>query len=47
MPKDASNGAKRTRDVLSDRDLMAQLEKSKRKNVKSRDFEELAKELGI
>ena len=34
-------------DVLSDRDLMAQIKKGKVKNTKSRDFEEVAKELGI
>ncbi|WP_428367163.1 hypothetical protein [Methanoregula sp.] len=31
--------------VLSDKELMAQIKKGKRKDVKSRDFEELAKEL--
>jgi hypothetical protein len=34
-------------DILSDDDLMAQLEVSRQKDVKSRDFEEVAKELGI
>ena len=33
--------------ILSDKDLMGQIMKGKQKKVKSRDFEELAKELGI
>ncbi len=33
--------------VLSDKELMAQIKKGRRKDVKSRDFEEVAKELGI
>gem|GEM_PF-1099009 len=45
--KDDSNSVNRTREVLSDRDLMAQIGKSRQKDVKSRDFEELAEELGI
>jgi len=34
-------------EVLSDKDLMEQIEKGKKDNVKIMDFEELAKELGI
>jgi hypothetical protein len=34
-------------EILADRDLMAQIRKSKRKDVKSRDFEEVAQELDI
>jgi len=34
-------------EILADEDLMAQIRKSKRKNVESRDFEEVAEELGI
>jgi len=37
----------RTIEVLADKDLMAQIKQSKTKNIKSRDFEEVAKELGI
>jgi PHD/YefM family antitoxin component YafN of YafNO toxin-antitoxin module len=47
ISKDEYDSMNRTIDVLSDKDLMAQLKKSKAKNVKSRDFEEVAKELGI
>ncbi len=38
---------KETMEVLSDIDLMKQLEEGKKKDVKVRDFEELAEELGI
>jgi hypothetical protein len=34
-------------EILSDKDLMDQIKKSGQKDVKSRDFEELAKELKI
>jgi hypothetical protein len=34
-------------EILADKDLMAQIRKGKRKDVKSRDFEEFAEELGI
>jgi len=37
----------RTIEVLSDKDLMEQIEKGKKDNVKIRDFEELARELGV
>ncbi|PXF61575.1 MAG: hypothetical protein C4B59_03220 [Candidatus Methanogaster sp.] len=37
----------RTIEVLSDKDLMEQIEEGKCDNVKIMDFEELAKELGI
>jgi PHD/YefM family antitoxin component YafN of YafNO toxin-antitoxin module len=51
ISKDEYDSMNRTIEVLSDKDLMAQLkrskERSKAKNVKSRDFEEVAKELGI
>ncbi len=36
---------KRTLEILSDKDLMKQIEESKKS--KARDFEEVAKELGI
>lgn len=47
ISKDEYDSMNRTIEVLSDKNLMAQLKKSKAKNVKSRDFEEVAKELGI
>jgi PHD/YefM family antitoxin component YafN of YafNO toxin-antitoxin module len=47
ISKDEYDSMNRTIEVLSDKVLMAQLKKSKAKNVKSRDFEEVAKELGI
>lgn len=37
----------RTIAVLSDKDLMEQIEEGKKDNVKVMDFEELAEELGI
>lgn len=37
----------RTIEVLSDPDLMTQLGEGKRKNAPMKDFEELARELGI
>ena len=47
ISKDEYDSMNRTIEVLSDKDLMAQLKKSKAKNVKSRDFEEVAKEWGF
>jgi len=44
---DEYESLQRTIQVLSDRDLMNQIEEGKREGVKIRDFEELAKELGI
>jgi hypothetical protein len=38
---------KETIEILSDVDIMEQLEEGKKKGTKVRDFEELAKELGI
>ena len=37
----------RTIEVLSDKDLMEQIEEGKKDDAKIMDFEELAKELGI
>ena len=37
----------RTIEVLSDKDLMEQIEKGKKDNTKIMDFEELARELGV
>jgi hypothetical protein len=47
ISKDEYDSMNRTIEVLSDRDLVAQIKKSKEKNVKSRDFDDLALELGI
>jgi PHD/YefM family antitoxin component YafN of YafNO toxin-antitoxin module len=44
---DEYKSMQRTIEMLSDRDLMHQIEEGKREDVKIRDFEELAKELGI
>jgi hypothetical protein len=47
ISKDEYESLNRTIEVLTDNDLMTQIRKGKRKNIKSRDFEEVAKELGI
>ena len=47
ISKDEYDSMNRTIEVLADKNLVAQIKKSKAKNVKSRDFEELAQELGI
>jgi PHD/YefM family antitoxin component YafN of YafNO toxin-antitoxin module len=47
ISKDEYDSMNRTIEVLSDTDLMGQIKKGKRKSVKSRDFEELAKDLRI
>ena len=44
---DEYESMRRTIEVLSDRDLMNQIEEGKRENVKIHDFEEVAKELEI
>jgi PHD/YefM family antitoxin component YafN of YafNO toxin-antitoxin module len=44
---DEYESMQRTIEVLSDRDLMNQIEEGKREDVKIRDFEEFAKERGI
>ncbi|MBU4373615.1 MAG: hypothetical protein KKD69_08425 [Euryarchaeota archaeon] len=44
---DEYESMKDTIDVLSDVDIMEQLEEGKKKGTKVRDFEELAQELGI
>jgi hypothetical protein len=38
---------KENMDILSDNDIVGQLKEGKKKGTKVRDFEELAKELGI
>ena len=47
ISKDEYDSMNRTIDVLSEKELMAQLKKSNVKNVRSRDFENVANELGI
>jgi len=47
IQKDKYDSINRTNAVLSDEDIMAQIRKGKQKDVRSRDFEEVAKELGI
>jgi hypothetical protein len=37
----------RMREVLADKDIMSQIEEGKKKNVKARDFEEVANELDL
>lgn len=44
---DEYESMKRTIEVLTDKDLMAQIKKGQQKNVKSRDFNEVVKELGV
>ena len=47
ISKDEYDSMNRTIDVLADKNLIVQIKKSKAENVKSRDFEDLAQELGI
>lgn len=47
ISKDEYESMNRTIEVLSDKDLMIQIKKGKIKNVKSKDFEEVATELAI
>jgi len=44
---DEYESMKRTIEVLNDKDLMAQIKRGQQKNVKSRDFNEVVKELSI
>ena len=44
---DEYESMKETIEILSDVDIMKQLEEGKKKSTKIRDFEDLAKELGI
>ncbi len=44
---DEYESMKETIEVLSDVDIMEQLEEGKKKGTKVRDFEDLARELGI
>ena len=47
ISRDEYESMNQTIEILSDKDLMAQIKKGKQMNVKSRDFEEVAKELGL
>lgn len=44
---DEYESMKRTIDILSDKDLMEQIEEGKKKGIKVLDFEDIATELGI
>jgi PHD/YefM family antitoxin component YafN of YafNO toxin-antitoxin module len=47
ISKDEYESLKSTIEVLTDKDLMTQIRKGKSNSTKSRDFEEVAKELAI
>ena len=47
ISKDEYDSLNRTIEILSNKELMGQLRSSKAKNTRSRDFEEVAQELGI
>lgn len=47
ISRDEYDSMNKTIEILSDRELMLQIKKGKQNVVKSRDFEEVAKELGI
>lgn len=47
ISRDEYESMNQTIEILSDKDLMAQIKKGRQKNTKSRDFEEVAKELGL
>lgn len=47
ISKDEYDSMRSTLEILSDTDLMEQITKGKQEGVESRDFEEVAKELGI
>jgi len=47
ISRDEYESMNKTIEILSDKDIMSQIRTGKRKNVKSRDFEEVAQELGI
>jgi hypothetical protein len=44
---DEYESLQRTIEILSDNDIMTQIREGKRKNAPTKDFEELARELGI
>jgi PHD/YefM family antitoxin component YafN of YafNO toxin-antitoxin module len=45
MPLEEYDSLKRTIAVLSDENIMAQIQRGRQKNARSRDFEEVVKEL--
>jgi PHD/YefM family antitoxin component YafN of YafNO toxin-antitoxin module len=47
ISRDEYDSMNRTIEVLSNKDLMSQIKKGRQNNIKSRDFEDVAKELGI
>lgn len=47
IPLEEYDSLNRTIAVLSDENIMAQIREGRQKNVKSRDFEELANTLGV
>jgi hypothetical protein len=47
ISKDEYDSMSKTIEVLSDKDLMLQIKKGRIKGVQSRNFEDIAKELGI
>jgi len=47
ISRDEYDSMNRTIEVLSDKALMDQIKKGRQKGVKSRDFEEMARDLGI
>ncbi|MGA9086699.1 MAG: hypothetical protein ACLQMU_01385 [Methanoregula sp.] len=47
ISKDEYESMSKTIEVLSDKDLMCQINKGRMKGVQSRDFEDIAKDLGI
>jgi len=47
ISRDEYESMNQTIEILSDKDLMTQINKGRQKNVKSRDFDEVAKELGL
>lgn len=47
ISRDEYDSLNRTIEVLSNKELMSQIKKGRQSNVKSRNFEDVAKELGI
>ena len=47
ISRDEYESMNQTIEILSDKELMGQIRMSRQKNAKSRDFEEVAKELGL
>lgn len=47
ISRDEYESMNQTIEILSDKDLMTQIRKGRQKDVKSRDLEEVTKELGL